>query len=233
MDELFGNEEDNNQGNIDDLKEKANQIKEGNYVEEPKVEIPDKKEEKKEEDEEAPTEQDLFKIIADNDQKEEKIFPEGKELSQIKSQFKKINLSEKRTDAVPEDQLKNLGSYGIFYCYQNNPATGQKCEPEKLICPNCMKNTQKIYGLKPHYLINSMGRVCSYKKGKIFCKGKFSKLEDDYYNDKNKTQIKYCYNYVCGHSGQCESCKSLTEKMKNYLDSGLLEKLKERDKGLN
>ena len=95
MDDLFGNEEDNNQGNIDDLKEKANQIKEGNYVEEPKVEIPDKKEEKKEEDEEAPTEQDLFKIIADNDQKEEKIFPEGKELSQIESQFKKINLSEK------------------------------------------------------------------------------------------------------------------------------------------
>ena len=50
MDELFGNEEDNNQGNIDDLKEKANQIKEGNYVEEPKVEIPDKKEEKSKED---------------------------------------------------------------------------------------------------------------------------------------------------------------------------------------
>ena len=234
MDDLFGDEEgDNMPGNIDDIKKKVEQIKDGTYVEPPKVKPIEKNEEKKDADKEIPTEDDLFKFIEANNQKEEIKFPEGNELSQIESKFKKIKVSEKRTDSFPPEQLDNLGSYGIFYCYQNNPASKEKCEPEKTICPNCMKKTQKLYGLKPHYLINSKGRVCTYKRGKIYCKGKFSKFEDDYYKGKNNVNIKYFYNYVCGHSGQCESCKSLTEKMDNYFSPDLMKKLKERDNGLN
>ena len=212
-DDVFGGEDDEPK-NVDEVREQINQ-KENQPDEGPKVED-SKKEEKKEEK---------------NDD-DEKAPDEGKEFNKLECYFKKIKIpSKKRTENVPEDQLKNLNeSYGIFFCYQTNPATKCKCEPEKLICPNCMKNTQKIYGLKPHYLINSMGRVCTYKKGKIFCKGKFSKIEDDYYK---KNNIKYSYNYVCGHSGQCESCQNLTEKMENYFDPNLMKKLKERDNGLN
>ena len=232
-DDVFGGEDDGPK-DIDEVREhleqNENQPDEGPKVEDSKKE--EKKEEKNNDDEKAPDEEDIFNMIRDNDQKKEKIFPEGKEFNKLECYFKKIKIpSKKRTENVPEDQLKNLNeSYGIFFCYQTNPATKCKCEPEKLICPNCMKNTQKIYGLKSHYLINSMGRVCTYKKGKIFCKGKFSKIEDDYYKTNN---IKYCYNYVCGHSGQCESCQNLTEKMENYFDPNLMKKLKERDNGLN
>ena len=98
------------------------------------------------------------------------------------------------------------------------------------MCPNCMKNTQKKYGLKPHYLINSKGRVCTYKRGKMYCKGKFRKLELD--NGQNKG-IKYSYNYVCGHLGQCDSCKSLTKLMDKYFGGELMKKLVERDKNMN
>ncbi len=61
----------------------------------------------------------------------------------------------------------------------------------------------------------------------MYCKGKFSKLDE-----KNKG-IKYSYNYVCGHSGQCDSCKSLTHIMDKYFDPALMKKLVERDKSMN
>ena len=41
--DLFDNEEENNPGNLEDIRERANQIKEGNYQEEPKVEDSNKK----------------------------------------------------------------------------------------------------------------------------------------------------------------------------------------------
>ena len=63
----------------------------------------------------------------------------------------------------------------------------------------------------------------------MYCKGIFTRIEDDKI-EANK--IKYSINYVCGHSGQCDSCKSLTQKMEKYFGPTLFKKLKERDNRL-
>ena len=71
-------------------------------------------------------------------------------------------------------------------------------------------------------LLNDKGRVCTYKRNKIYCNGKFQK-ED------NQNGIVYSYNYVCGHSGQCDACKKLSKHYELYFDKNLLEKLRKRD----
>ena len=220
-DDILGKSEEDEEGfmDIEQVKEKMNMIKEQEEVEEPKNQNA--------ENEEIPEDNDIIKMIALNSQKEEKVLPDGNDFTHFECFFKKIKINKKNIDSFPPDIIKNWNeSYGIFCCYKDNEITKEKCEPEKELCPNCMKNTQKIYGLKPHYLINSMGRVCTYKKNKIYCLGKFSKIIEE----KN---IKYSINYVCGHSGQCDSCKSLSEKMNKYFGSKLMDKLLERDNMVN
>ena len=97
-----------------------------------------------------PDEQDLFKMIEANAQKEEKIFKEGNtQENTLICFFKKIDVSKKKTDLIPPEQLKNLNeSFGLFYCYQKNPVTGVDCEPGNLMCPKCMQNSQKLYGYR-------------------------------------------------------------------------------------
>ena len=173
---------------------------------------------------------DIHKIIEDNSQKQEKVFPDGNEFNRFQCNFKKIEIPKINKDLFSPDIIKTFNDkYGIFFCNKTNPITNGKCEPEKEICPDCMKNTQKMYGLKPHYLINSMGRVCTYKKQKMYCLGKLSRIEDD---NKETNKIKYSINYVCGHSGQCDSCKSMTKKMEKYFEPNLYNKLKQRDNKL-
>ena len=194
-------------------------------IENKEKEKKEEEKEKNEENEKVPQFQDLFKIIKGNAQIQEKSYPEGEEFNSIQCFFKKIKLSNN------SNSIENFNeSYGICFCNKINDFTKSKCEPKNEMCPNCMKNTQKKYGLKPHYLINSKGRVCTYKRGKMYCKGKFRKLELD--NGQNKG-IKYSYNYVCGHSGQCDSCKSLTKLMDKYFGGELMKKLIERDKNMN
>ena len=177
-----------------------------------------------------PEDDDLIEIIKKNSQKEEVVFPEGEDFNHIECFLKKIKLPEINKEQFKPEVIKNFNeSYGIFFCDKKNSITNENCEPEKEICPTCMENTQKMYGLKPHYLINSKGRVCTYKKNKIYCLGKFSRMEDD---NKEKNKIMYSINYVCGHSGQCNSCKSMTEKMEKYFGSELMKKLQKRDKKL-
>ena len=187
---------------------------------EPKIDVP--------KPDENGGEVDILKLIEANAQKQEQVFPEGNELKKLECYFKKITIPKINRDLFPPDIINNFNeSYGIFFCSKINQITNDKCEPEKEICANCMKNTQKMYGLKPHYLINSKGRVCTYKNKKIYCLGKFSRIEDD---NKEKNKIKYSINYVCGHSGQCDSCKSLTKYMEKYFGNTLFKKLKDRDK---
>ena len=85
-----------------------------------------------------------------------------------------------------------------------------------------MKKNQEMYGLKENYLINDRGRICTFKNGKIYCKGKLSKVE-------NLNGIDYSFFYECGHPRQCEACKRLTKAMDKYFDNDLLAKLRKRD----
>jgi len=226
---MSSDNEENEEGpvDMDEIRQKAKEIIENKENVESKVSEEPKETPKSGENDEIPGEKDLFDIVAANSKKDEKVFPEGNDLTKLECFFKKVDISKPKKELFSENELYNFtGSYGIFYCYKKNDITKSTCEPEKEICPACMKNTQKMYGLKSHYLINSMGRVCTYKRGKIYCLGKFSRILED---NTKKNNIKYSFNYVCGHSGQCDSCKSLTEKMEKYFGPELMKKLRERD----
>ena len=140
----------------------------------------------------------------------------------VKSYFKKMQIVQEKPKFSEEELKKYGGSYGMFYCEKK---FGEElfCDQGNLLsCPNCMKLNQRMYGLKPHYLVNDKGRVCTYKRNKIYCNGKF--LKED-----NQNGIVYSYNYVCGHSGQCDACKKLSKHYDLYFDKNLLEKLRKRD----
>ena len=145
------------------------------------------------------------------------------------SYFKKINIPE--IDKINTDNFES--QYGWFYCGQTNEANGNKCELGKEICPKCMKRTQNIYKLKPHYLINSNGRICTYKNNEIYCLGKLQRIESETKSKEGKkSEIDYCIDYTCGHTGQCEPCKNLTQIIDKYYDANLIRKLKKRDESL-
>ena len=132
---------------------------------------------------------------------------------------------EERKNIFTENELYNYTTYGIFYCEKNNTATGEQCLYGKLICPNCMKLTQKMHKLRPNYLINDAGRLCTLKRNKICCGGKFNGIF-------KKDGIDYNFYYKCGHSGQCNSCNRLNQVFEKYYDAELLKKLRNRDKKL-
>ena len=140
----------------------------------------------------------------------------------VKSYFKKIQIVQDKSKFSQKELHNYGGSYGMFYCEKK---FGEElyCDQASLMsCPNCMKLNQRMYGLKPHYLINDKGRVCTFKRNQIYCNGRFLK-EDD------QNGIIYSYNYVCGHSGQCDACKKLSKHYALYFDKNLLEKLRKRD----
>ena len=161
--------------------------------------------------------------VGDEEKKNKK--SDEDKLDKIRSFFKKIKITEKK---IEQEHFKS--NYGLFFCGKKNETTGIVCKPGNEICPDCMKKNQKLYGLKPHYLINSMGRVCTFKKSKIYCLGKISKIETLGELKSGKTEnINYSIMYVCRYSNQCESCRNLTKIMDNYFDARLLEDLKKRD----
>ena len=93
------------------------------------------------------------------------------------------------------------------------------------------EKNSKLYNLKPHYLINSQGRICTYKNKKIYCLGKLHRIESETKSkDDKKNEIHYSIDYSCGHTGQCEPCKNLTKIMDKYFDPNLMKKLIKRDK---
>ena len=145
------------------------------------------------------------------------------------SYFKKINIP--KIDKINTDNFD--AKYGWFYCGQTNEANGNKCELGKEICPKCMKRTQNIYKLKPHYLINSNGRICTYKNNEIYCLGKLQRIDSETKSKEGKkSEIDYCIDYTCGHTGQCEPCKNLTQIIDKYYDANLIRQLKKRDESL-
>ena len=165
------------------------------------------------------------KVIIPTPNPEEIEINDGNDFKQIKSYFKNIKIPNPSDNQVSNPPENYVDSYGLFLCYKNNDITNKICEPGKEICLKCIKKAQKMYGLKPQYLINSMGRVCTYKNKKMYCRGKFCRIEF-------KNKIQYHIDFVCGHSGQCDSCKSLTQYMKGYFGEDLMNKLKKRDEAL-
>ena len=182
-----------------------------------------KKEEKCEREEEEEKNKNKFKSGYENQSETQLPKEDDFDFKEpVKSYFNKIQIVQDKSKFT-EDELKNYGgSFGMFYC-EKKFGDELFCDQESLLsCPNCMKLNQRMYGLKPHYLLNSKGRVCTYKRNKIYCNGKFQK-ED------NQNGIVYSYNYVCGHSGQCDACKKLSKHYELYFDKNLLEKLRKRD----
>ena len=161
----------------------------------------------------------------DRNKKIKKVIEEDN-LDKIISYFKKI----KNPDIPKEGNNGYEKDYGWFHCGKKNEANGNICELGKEMCPNCMKKTQELYKLKPHYLINSNGRICTYKKNKIYCLCKMTRVESETKSKDNKEiGIKYSISYTCGHTGQCDPCKNLTSIMDKYFGANLMKKLKKRD----
>ena len=187
--------------------------------EEKKLEIALKKDEEKG--------KDAVDLIISKDKKEldlplaDKMFN-----ADVENHFKRIEFVRNETKFQEDDLKKNLNSYKYFSCYKPNPATGDECACEKLSCPDCMKKNQKMYGLRWNYFINDKARLCSFRRNKVYCNGRYKK-ED------KKDGIVYVYFYVCGHSGQCEPCSRLNQVIDKYLDPKMMEKLRKRDEKMN
>ena len=203
-------------GNLEEIQMKLKEIQE-----EKNGENDNNNDQNKEENQE----EDIFKIIFANSQNVGRR-SRSSEKKQIECFFKKIDISNVRKNLFQPEELKDFyENFGMFFCYKTNEITGSVCCPGNLICPDCMRKTQKMYNLKPHYLINSMRRICTYRKNKICCHGKFTRIEEI-------NKIKYAINYLCGHSGQCDSCKDLMKYKEKYFGEKLMKKLEKRDKEL-
>ena len=187
------------------------------------------KEEKKEDKKEKTDEKgkDTLDLVISKDKKGLELPLADKMFNaEVENHFKRIKIKQDKTLFNEDDLKKNLNSYQYFSCYNQNPATGDECACEKLSCPDCMKKNQKMYGLRPNYFINDKAKVCSFKRNKVYCNGRYKKVD-------KKEGIEYVFFYVCGHSGQCEPCARLNQVIDKYIDSQLLEKLRKRDEKMN
>ena len=131
-------------------------------------------------------------IIADNieknfeednkqeDENKNEIIYNENELIKFKNYIKKINIGFHEELFSKDDIKYNLQETNLFFCGEKNENTGLICEKGNEICPSCMKKNQKLYGLKPHYLINSAGRVCTYRNNKLYCQCQFNRNEERY-----------------------------------------------------
>ena len=190
----------------------------------------DNKEDKKDEKPAETEKKEVMDVLMDEEGKEQKKgankYPDENSYNRISSHFKKIKLVEnsKMEQIFDSKEMDHyVETYGIFYCEQNNEIDGETCQPEKLFCKKCTSNIQKLYNLRPNYLINDRLRICTFKRNRIYCNGKFSKIE-------KKDGIDYSYFYRCGHSGYCDACQRINKYIDKYFDSKLLENLRKRDK---
>ena len=120
----------------------------------------------------------------------------------------------------------------IFYCEtEDNQINDLYCIKENELCPNCQRLNQKYHKLKPNYLINAAGRVCTYRKGKMFCLGQFEKIKKEaVIQGKGKeSEIVYKLNLTCNGKIQCQPCEKMQKYMKKYYAPEILEKLLKRD----
>ena len=79
----------------------------------------------------------------------------------------------------------------IFFCNSNNQINDNDCFMYNELCKNCQLLNQAYHKLKKNYLINSAGRVCTYRKGKMFCLGKFQRIYREEINESKKGNINF------------------------------------------
>lgn len=144
------------------------------------------------------------------------------EMNSFKNYFKEnkvpINISKIQSDS----KRILIKKYDIFYCYQNNNINNKKCEPGNELCPTCMKINQEYHKLKKHYLINSAGRVCTYRKNKVHCLCHFQRFI-------KKEDKSFCPDLICYNNDICKPCYDIHKLIHFYLDEKLINKLKKRD----
>ena len=115
--------------------------------------------------------------------------------------------------------------YDIFFCQKKNNINDKECSVSNELCKECQKLNQAYHKLKKNYLLNSAGRVCTYRKGKIVCLWKFQRI----LSEKN---INYILDLTCNGKIQCEPCKRMQENMEKYYDPALKEAILRRDQKL-
>ena len=113
----------------------------------------------------------------------------------------------------------------IFYCNQKNGINGEDCYKYNELCKNCLTLNQAYHKLKKNYLLNGAGRVCTYRKGKMLCLGKFQRVL-------NERNITYIEDLVCNGKVQCEPCKRMQENMQKYYEPDLYKAIILRDEKL-
>lgn len=112
--------------------------------------------------------------------------------------------------------------YDIFYCYNDNLVNNKICSPGNELCPVCMKINQEYHKLKKHYLINAAGRVCTYKRKKMYCLCNFQRII------KKENKI-FCPDLVCFNNDICKPCQDINNIIHFYFGRNLINKLKKRD----
>ncbi len=115
--------------------------------------------------------------------------------------------------------------YDIFFCKQKNNINEKECSINNELCKQCQEYNQAYHKLKKNYLLNSAGRVCTFRKGKMLCLGKFQRVLSE------KT-INYLLDLTCNGIIQCEPCKRIEENMEKYYEPALKEAILRRDKKL-
>ena len=113
----------------------------------------------------------------------------------------------------------------LFFCNKNNNINDKDCYIYNELCKDCLTLNQAYHKLKKNYLINGAGRVCTYRKGKMFCLGEFQRV----YSENN---IDYLLNLVCNGKIQCEPCKRMQDNMQKYYAPDLYKALILRDEKL-
>ena len=113
----------------------------------------------------------------------------------------------------------------MFYCNKKNEINGKVCCVFNELCRNCQMLNQAYHKLKKNYLLNSAGRVCTYRKGKMFCLGSFQRV----YSENN---IDYLVDLTCNGKVQCEPCQRMQENMEKYYGSTLCKAIIKRDERL-
>jgi len=181
--------------------------------------------------------------------------PQGKTPSSSKEVVKHIN--ENRfygftNNFIPIEKQKEIGKDNsvsqnekfvkffkneedIFYCESSdNQVNGKYCFKENEFCPSCMKINQQYHKLKSNYLINAAGRVCTYRKGKMFCLGKFQRVNkvEKIIGKGNESNIVYFLDLTCNGKVQCKPCEEIQKNMDKYYSSKMIEQLKKRDEKL-
>ena len=120
----------------------------------------------------------------------------------------------------------------IFFCNTYNQINDNDCYMYNELCKNCQLLNQAYHKLKKNYLINSAGRVCTYRKGKMFCLGKFQRIYKEEIKEGKKGNINYLQNLICNGKIQCAPCKRMQENMQKYYTPELYKAIILRDSKL-